>query len=66
MSPKLRNEFFLHKKLVIFFCISVFGEIQFSFRAVRKETKILKEGARGDRGSSNQNEIPIPDLSNAL
>ena len=31
-----------------------------------KETKILKEGARGDRGSSDQNESPIPDLSNAL
>ena len=31
-----------------------------------KETKILKEGARGDRGSPDQNESPIPDLSNAL
>ena len=30
-----------------------------------KETKIL-EGARGDRGSPDQNESPIPDLSNAL
>ena len=31
-----------------------------------KESKILKEGARGDRGSPGQNESPIPDLSNAL
>ena len=31
-----------------------------------KETKILKEGARGDRGSPDQNESPIPELSNAL
>ena len=31
-----------------------------------KETKILKEGARGDRGSPDQNESPISDLSNAL
>ena len=31
-----------------------------------KETKILKEGARGDRGSLDQNESPISDLSNAL
>ena len=31
-----------------------------------KETKILKKGARGDRGSPNQNESPIPNLSIAL
>ena len=31
-----------------------------------KETKILKEGTRGDRGSPDQNESPISDLSNAL
>ena len=31
-----------------------------------EQTKILKEGARGDRGSPEQNESPIPDLSNAL
>ena len=31
-----------------------------------KDTKILKEGARGDRGSPDQNESPISDLSNAL
>ena len=31
-----------------------------------KETKILKEGARGDRGSPEQNESPTPHLSNAL
>ena len=35
-------------------------------RRYRKKTKILKEGARGDRGSPDQNESPIPDLSNAL
>ena len=34
--------------------------------AVPEEYKILKEGARGDRGSPDQNESPIPDLSNAL
>ena len=33
---------------------------------LEKETKILKEGARGDRGSPEQNESPIPDISNAL
>ena len=33
---------------------------------LEKETKILKEGARGDRGSPDQNESPISDLSNAL
>ena len=31
-----------------------------------KETKILKEGARGDRGSPDQNESPISDVSNEL
>ena len=31
-----------------------------------KETKILKEGARGDRGSPDQNESPILEISNAL
>ena len=31
-----------------------------------KETKILKEGACDDRGSTDQNESPISDLSNAL
>ena len=31
-----------------------------------KETKILKERARGEKGSPDQNESPIPDLSNAL
>ena len=31
-----------------------------------KEAKILEKGARGDRGSPEQNESPIPDLSNAL
>ena len=31
-----------------------------------KETKILTEGALGDRGSPGQNENPIPDFSNAL
>ena len=31
-----------------------------------KKTKILKEGARGGRGSPEQNESPISDLSNAL
>ena len=31
-----------------------------------KETKILKNGACGDRGSPDQNESPVPDLSNAL
>ena len=31
-----------------------------------KEAKILEKGARGDRGLPEQNESPIPDLSNAL
>ena len=31
-----------------------------------KGTKILKEGARGDRGSPDENESPNPDVSNAL
>ena len=30
------------------------------------EAKILEKGARGDRGLPEQNESPIPDLSNAL
>ena len=30
-----------------------------------KETKILEKGTRSDRGSPEQNESPIPDLSNA-
>ena len=32
----------------------------------RKKAKILEKGARGDKGSPEQNESPIPDLSNAL
>ena len=35
-------------------------------RRYRKKTKILKEGARGDRGSADQNESPISEHSNAL
>ena len=31
-----------------------------------KETKILKKGTRGDRGSPDKNESPVPDLSNTL
>ena len=31
-----------------------------------KEAEILEKGARGDRSSPEQNESPIPDLSNAL
>ena len=31
-----------------------------------KEPKILEKGARGDRSSSEQNESPRPDISNAL
>ena len=31
-----------------------------------KEAKILEKGARGDRSSPEQNESPIPGLSNAL
>ena len=31
-----------------------------------KEVKILKAGARGDRGSPDQNESPVPELSNTL
>ena len=31
-----------------------------------KETKILEKETRGDKGSPEQNESPIPDLSNAL
>ena len=30
------------------------------------ETKILEKGVRGDKGSPEQNESPIPDLSIAL
>ena len=31
-----------------------------------KETKILENGARGARASPEQNETPVPGLSNAL
>ena len=34
--------------------------------AVPEKTKILKERARGDIGSPDQNESPVPDISNAL
>ena len=37
-----------------------------TIRCYRKKTKILKNGARGDRGSPDQNESSIPDLSNVL
>ena len=49
--------------MVVFVQNSVFGEIQFSCYyknlLLPKKTKILKNGARSDRGSPNQNESPI-------
>ena len=74
VSPKLRKRGFFAQILVIFSQNSLFDEIQFSQKSLinrkngphEKETKILKEGARGDIGSPEQNESPIPDLSNAF
>ena len=44
----------------------VVNEVVHEAAIPEKETKILKNGARSDRGSLDQNESPISNLSNAL